>query len=123
MKLIRGLEHHSCDDRLRKFGLFSLQKRRLYGDLGAAFQATARLQGSQRRTLVETAVVGNLENLKKFRLDLRKKFFTVSDTLTQVAQRSSHPWKCSRSGWIRPWQPSLVQDVPAHGHDMELGDL
>ena len=36
--MIQGMEHLSYKDRLRGLGLFSLEKRRLQGDLIVAFQ-------------------------------------------------------------------------------------
>ncbi|GAB0175997.1 hypothetical protein GRJ2_000064900 [Grus japonensis] len=82
-KLTGGLEHLSYEDRLRELGLFSLEKRRLWGDLMAAFQY---LKGAYRKdaeglfTKARTdRTRGNDFKLKegRFRLYIRKKLFTV----------------------------------------------
>jgi len=77
------LEHLSYEDKLRKLGLFSLEKRRLQGDLIAAFQYVKGAYRKDRENIFSRACCnrtrGNNFKLRegRFRLDIRKKFFTM----------------------------------------------
>ena len=81
--MIRGLEHLSCEDRLRQLGLFSLEKRRLRAQFIEAFQYIKRAYMKHGERFFKRAgsdrTRGNGFNLKenRFRLDVRKKLFTV----------------------------------------------
>ncbi|KAK4828803.1 hypothetical protein QYF61_000860 [Mycteria americana] len=94
-KIMRGLEHLSYEERLRELGLFSLEKRRLQGDLIAAFyylKGAYKKDGDKffRRACCNKTRAKCLKRKEgRFRLDIRKKFFYIEggETLEQVAQR------------------------------------
>jgi len=82
-KMTRGLEHVSSEERLRELGLFSLEKRRLWGDFTAAYQHLKRAhkndgEGHFMRACRDRTGVSDFKLKKgRFRLDTSKKFFTI----------------------------------------------
>ena len=81
--MIMGMEHLSYEDSARELGLFSLEKRRLQEDLIAAShylkKAFREAEGGLFTGACSDRTRSNGFKLKecKFRLDIRKKFFTV----------------------------------------------
>ncbi|KAK4826316.1 hypothetical protein QYF61_007401 [Mycteria americana] len=130
-KVIRGMEHLSCEERLRELGLFSLEKRRLWGNLIVNFQYIKGVYKKDRERLFTRACSdrtrGNSFKLRegRFRLDIRKNFFneggeTLNRLPREVVDAPSLAVFMVGQGFE---QPDLVQGVPAHGRGVGLDDL
>jgi len=82
-KIIRGMEHLCCEERLRELGLSSLEKRRLRRDVISAFQYLKWAYKETGQALFSRAVSDRTRHngfkLKedRFILNMGKKFFTV----------------------------------------------
>jgi len=91
--MMRGMEHLPCEERLKELRLFSLEKRRLWGHLVAAFLYIKRAYKKDGERFFSR----NCRNKSRcsdfklkesgFRLDVRKRFFTERVFLLEHVQR------------------------------------
>ncbi|PKU45742.1 hypothetical protein llap_3952 [Limosa lapponica baueri] len=99
-KMIRRLEHLCYEDRVREFGFFSLEKRRLQGDLIADFQYLKRAYKKAVETFdSKSRLLTRLCSDRKRCNGSKVKVVRHWNRLPQILW-ITHPWKGSRPGWI-----------------------
>ncbi|GAB0197853.1 hypothetical protein GRJ2_002250700 [Grus japonensis] len=104
-KLIRGLEHLCYEDRLRELGLFSLEKRRLRGDLIAAYQY---LKGPTGKMCLATSrpeeeqcgnCVGSTLQKQRYFVSVKHAVDDPSKDVLAVASIPSRQFLCTVAYW------------------------
>jgi len=101
--MMRALEPLCWEERLGELGLVSLGRKRLRGDLIATLQYSKGAYKKDGDRIFSKACsnrrTGSGFRLRegRFRLDIRKKFFTMR--VVKQWNGLPHPWKHSRPGW------------------------
>ena len=106
-KMIKGLGRLPCEERLRELGLFSLEKRRLRGDLITMFQylkGGCKEDGDSlcsRTRMKKTMGNGYMLLLGTFHLETREQSATGEST-TSLGRLFQH-WTLLRFSWTGCW--------------------